>query len=92
LRDALDEGCVLAGRRLIAIDGFGMEAPDSEENAAYFGYAGKKGLSAFPFVRMTALAECGTHAVVAAEIAKGGEGEETLARRILSGGVIEPGW
>ena len=81
----------LAGRRLMAVDGFGMEAPDSEENAEYFGYAGKKGRSAFPFVRMAALTECGTHAIVAAEIGKDGEGEETLTRRILSGGAIEPG-
>jgi hypothetical protein len=36
------KGAWLAGRRLTAIDGFGMEAPDSEENAAYFGYAGKE--------------------------------------------------
>lgn len=85
------KGAWLAGRRLMAIDGFGMEAPDSEENAAYFGYAGKKGRSAFPFVRMAALAECGTHAIVAAEIAKDGEGEETLARRILSGGAAGAG-
>jgi hypothetical protein len=85
------KGAWLAGRRLMAIDGFGMEAPDSDENASYFGYAGKKGRSAFPFVRIAALAECGTHAIVAAEIAKDGEGEETLARRILSSGGIEPG-
>jgi Insertion element 4 transposase N-terminal/Transposase DDE domain len=85
------KGAWLAGRRLMAIDGFGMEAPDSQENAAHFGYAGKKGRSAFPFVRMTALAECGTHAIVAAEIARAGEGEETLARRILSGGAVEAG-
>lgn len=84
-------GAWLAGRRLMALDGFGMEAPDSEENAAYFGYAGKKGRSAFPFVWMAALAECGTHAIVAAAIAKDGEGEETLAGRILSGGAVEAG-
>lgn len=84
-------GAWLAGRRLMAIDGFGMEAPDSEENAAHFGYAGKKGRSAFPFVRMAALAECGTHVIVAADIAKDGEGEETLARRILSGGAGRSG-
>lgn len=83
------KGAWLSGRRLMAVDGFGMEAPDSEENAEYFGYAGKKGRSAFPFVRMAALAECGTHAIVAARIAKAGEGEETLARRILSGSAIE---
>ncbi len=85
------KGAWLAGRRLMAVDGFGMEAPDSEENAGYFGYAGKKGRSAFPFVRMGALAECGTHAIVAAEIGRDGEGEETLTRRILSSGAVEPG-
>jgi hypothetical protein len=85
------KGAWLAGRRLMAVDGFGMEAPDSKENAEYFGYAGKKGRSAFPFVRMAALAECGTHAIVAAEIGKAGEGEETLTRRILSSGAVEAG-
>jgi hypothetical protein len=74
-------GAWLAGRRLMALDGFGMEAPDSEENAAHFGYAGKKGRSAFPFVRIAALAECGTHAIVAAEIAKDGEGDTSLMKR-----------
>lgn len=85
------KGAWLAGRRLMAVDGFGMEAPDSEENAEYFGYAGKKGRSAFPFVRMAALTECGTHAIVAAEIGRDGEGEETLTRRILSSGPSSPG-
>jgi Insertion element 4 transposase N-terminal/Transposase DDE domain len=85
------KGAWLAGRRLMAVDGFGMEAYDSEENAAYFGYAGKKGRSAFPYVHMAALAECGTHAIVAAAIGKDGEGEETLARRVLSGGAAGPG-
>ena len=86
------KGAWLAGRRLMAIDGFGMEAPDSEENAAYFGYAGKKGRSAFPFVRMTALAECGTHAIVAAEIARDGEGEETLSPALFSQAALrKPG-
>lgn len=84
-------GAWLAGRRLMAVDGFGMEAPDSQENAAWFGYAGKKERCAFPFVRMAALAECGTHAVVAAAIAKDGEGEETLTSHILSSGAVTPG-
>ena len=85
------KGAWLAGRRLMAVDGFGVEAPDSDENAAYFGYAGKKGRSAFPYVHMAALAECGTRAVVAAAIGKDGEGEETLTRRVLSGGAVGPG-
>src|SRR4249920_867922 len=32
------QGAWLGGRRLMALDGFGMEAPDSKENAAHFGY------------------------------------------------------
>jgi hypothetical protein len=42
-------------------------------------------------IGMAALAECGTHAIVAAAIGQKGEGEETLASRILLGGAIEPG-
>ena len=84
-------GAWLAGRRLMAVDGFGMEAPDSEDNAAYFGYAGKKERCSFPYVQMAALAECGTHAIVAAAIGQKSEGEETLTTRILSGGAIEAG-
>ena len=71
------KGAWLAGQRLMAVDGFGVEAPDSEENARYFGYA-EKGAECFPFVHMAALAECGTHAIVAAAIGKDGEGKETL--------------
>jgi hypothetical protein len=85
------KGAWLAGRRLMAVDGFGMEAPDSEENAEYFGYAGKKGRSAFPFVRMAALTECGTHAIVAAEIGRDGEGEETLTGAFCRAGPSSPG-
>lgn len=84
-------GAWLAGRRLMAVDGFGVEAPDSGENAEYFGYAGKKEKCSFPFAWMAALAECGTHAVVAAAIGKKGEGEETLTGHVLSGGAVEPG-
>jgi Insertion element 4 transposase N-terminal/Transposase DDE domain len=82
-------GAWLSGRRLMAVDGVGLEAFDSEENAVYFGYAGKKEKCSFPFVHMAAMIECGTHAVVAAEIGKSGEGEDTLSRRILSGGAVE---
>jgi hypothetical protein len=84
-------GAWLSGRRLMAVDGVGLEAPDSPENGAYFGYAKKKEKCSLPFVQMAAMVECGTHAVVAAEIGKSGEGEDTLARRILAGGAVEPG-
>jgi transposase IS4-like protein/DDE family transposase len=85
------QGAWAGGRRLMSLDGFGLEAPDSEENAAYFGYTGKKERCSFPYVQMAGLAECGTHAIVAAAIGRAGEGEETLAGRILASGAVEPG-
>ena len=43
--------------------------PDTPANAAEFGYAGSgENRSAFPKARVVALAECGTHAFVAAEV------------------------
>jgi hypothetical protein len=84
-------GAWLSGRRLMAVDGFGLEAPDSPENAAYFGYANKTEKCSLPFVQLAAMVECGTHAIVAAEIGKGSEGEDTLTGRILSSRAVEPG-
>jgi hypothetical protein len=76
-------GSFLRSWRLLAIDGFEVDVPDSEDNAAEFGYAGSgENRSAFPKVRVVALAECGTHAFVAAEIDAYGVGEKTLAGRL----------
>ena len=62
-------GAWLRGRRLVAIDGFDVDVPDSDENAEQFGYAtGGQGESGYPKVRVVALTECGTHAFLAAEI------------------------
>src|SRR6266545_3817662 len=62
-------GSFLRGWRLLAIDGFETDLPDSKENAAEFGYAGSgDNRSALPKARVVALAECGTHAFVAAQI------------------------
>ena len=42
-------GAWLAGRRLLAIDGFDLDLPDTPENAAEFGYGDSaQGRSAFP--------------------------------------------
>lgn len=69
--------------RLLAIDGFEIDVPDSEQNAAEFGYAGSgQNRSAFPKARVVALAECGTHAFVAAELGPYSGGERTLAQRL----------
>lgn len=76
-------GSFLRRWRLLAIDGFGVDVPDSAANAAEFGYAGSgDNRSAFPKVRVVALAECGTHAVVAAEVDAYRVGEKTLAQRL----------
>jgi hypothetical protein len=76
-------GAWLRHWRLLAIDGFDVDLPDSDGNAAAFGYAGSgENRSAFPKARVVALAECGTHAFVAAEIGAWPEGEKTLAARL----------
>jgi hypothetical protein len=73
----------LRGWRLLAIDGFEVDVPDTKENAAEFGYAGSgENRSAFPKARVVALAECGTHAFVAAEVDAYSVGERTLAARL----------
>ena len=70
-------GVVPARWRLLAIDGFEVDLPDSRENAAEFGYAGSgENRSAFPKARVVALAECGTHAFVAAEVDAYPRGED----------------
>lgn len=76
-------GSFLRRWRLLAIDGFEIDVPDSEANAAEFGYAGSgDNRSAFPKARVVALAECGTHAFVAAEIDAYSVGERTVAQRL----------
>jgi hypothetical protein len=76
-------GSFLRRWRLVAIDGFEVDVPDSRENAAEFGYAGSgDNRSAFPKVRVVALAECGTHAFLAAEVDAYSVGEKTLAGRL----------
>lgn len=76
-------GSFLRRWRLLAIDGFEVDVPDSKENAAEFGYAGSgDNRSGFPKARVVALAECGTHAFVAAEVDAYQVGEKTLASRL----------
>jgi hypothetical protein len=76
-------GAWLRRWRLLAIDGFDVDLPDSDANVAEFGYAGSgQNRSAFPKARVVALAECGTHAFLAAEIDAWSAGEKTLAGRL----------
>ncbi|PZS25620.1 MAG: IS4 family transposase [Pseudonocardiales bacterium] len=76
-------GAWLRGWRLVAIDGFEVDVPDTKANAAEFGYAGSgDNRSGFCKARVVALAECGTHAFLAAEVGAYSVGEKTLANRL----------
>jgi hypothetical protein len=69
--------------RVMAVDGVILDVPDTPENNEEFDHSsGGKGRSAFPLVRVVGLAECGTHAIVAAELGTWRTGERTLATRL----------
>jgi hypothetical protein len=83
--DPLTRGAFLGAWRLMAIDGFEWDVPDTPGNAAAFGYPGGGKEPAFPKARVVTVSECGSHAVVDAEIggiAGKGSGEQSLARRL----------
>ena len=84
-------GVWLAGRRLVAIDGMCLDVADTAANDAHFGRPGvnKGERAAFPQARVVALAECGTHAVFAAQIGKYSQSEATLTVGLLE--RLEPG-
>src|SRR5260370_33654471 len=76
--------------RLAAVDGMCLDLPDTSENAAEFGYPGNdSGRGPFPQVRVVGLGECGTRAVLGAELSPLATGEQPLARRLL--GRLSPG-
>ena len=90
----LTRGAFLRDWRLMAIDGFELDVPDTAANAAAFGYpAGAREHPAFPKVRVVTIGECGSHAKVAAQLGPvGGKGasEQALARRMF--GRLEEDW
>ncbi len=78
-------GAMLRSWRVLAIDGFEVDVPDTEANVEEFGYAGSgENRSVFPKARVVALAECGTHAFLAAEVGAWATGEKTLAMPLYS--------
>src|SRR5689334_1612020 len=77
-------GCFFRGRRLVSLDGTTIDLPDAPDLVTRFGRpAASRGESAFPQLRLMALAETGTHAVFAAAFDHIDIGETTLARRLL---------
>jgi hypothetical protein len=78
-------GAFWRGLRLVAVDGTCWDAADTPANEAAFGRPGSRqgqGGGAFPQVRMVALVECGTHAILDAELDGYRVGEITLAARL----------
>lgn len=66
--------------RLMAIDGFVLDLPDTEPDVAEFGKDSAGGYeTAFPQARVVAISECASHAIVAADVAGRWTGEQTLA-------------
>jgi hypothetical protein len=81
-------GAFLGPWRKMSIDGLEWDVPDTEPNAAVFGYSGtgKDGPpAAFPKVRAVTIGECASHAPVLAAIGpcvSKGSGEQSLARTL----------
>jgi len=77
------------GLRLVSLDGTTLDAQDEQANWERFGGPstrtpeGKRLRGAFPQVRLVALAECGTRALVAAVHGAYSAGEKTLARELI---------
>lgn len=78
-------GVWLAGRRLVAVDGMCLDVADTPVNDEHFGRPGvnKGERAAFPQARVVAVAECGTHAVFAAEIGRYSDSEASLTEPLL---------
>jgi hypothetical protein len=78
--------------RLASLDGTTVDVADAPANAAAFGRPKTdRGEAAFPQVRVMALAECGTHAIVDAEVGAYQAGELSLApalARSLGAGML----
>jgi hypothetical protein len=78
------ERALVAGMRLVAVDGMCLDLPDNAENGAEFGYPGNDGgRGPFPQIRVVGLGECGTRAVLGAATSPLATGEQPLARQLL---------
>jgi hypothetical protein len=78
-------GAWCCGLRVMAVDGVVLDVPDTPANDAEFGRGGNnQGNGPFPQVRLVAVAECGTHAVVDATLGPVATGEQTLAAVLIS--------
>jgi len=84
-------GAFYRGRRLVGLDGTTLDVADTPAHAAHFGRpgSGRGEASAFPQLRIVALAECATHAMVAVTMGPCTIGEPTYAKELA--GALRPG-
>ena len=81
-------GAFLGPWRKMSMDGLEWDVPDTEPNAAAFGYPGTgkdDAPAAFPKARAVTIGECASHAAVLAAIGpcvSKGSGEQSLAREL----------
>ncbi len=78
-------GAYRFGKRVMAIDGTIQDLPDTQSNReAFSGMSNDKGPGPFPQARLVVLVECGSHAIVAAELSGIEQGERSASYRLLS--------
>jgi len=89
-------GAFLGAWRKVSIDGLEWDMPDTDANAAAFGYPGtaeEDGRAAFPKARAVTIGECASHAPLLAAIGpcvSKGSGEQSLARQLYP--QLRPDW
>lgn len=83
---AVHPGGFYRGLRLVAFDGSTFELADDPQIEEAFGRpGGRQGQAGYPQARCVLLAECGTHAILGANLGPYGSGEWALCQPLLSG-------
>lgn len=84
-------GAFWRGLRVVTVDGFTLDVPDTPANAEHFsrGGNGSSSKNPYPQLRALVLAEAGTRSLLAAAHGPSSTGEQTLARDLLS--ALGPG-
>ncbi len=74
-----------AGLRLVALDGSNLEVADEPDNISAFGYPGSRtGHAGYPQAQCAVLVECGSHAIINANLGAYRESEWTICKPLLA--------
>ena len=78
------------GLRLVAIDGSNFELPDTADNVTGFGRPGSRtGVAGYPQAQCAVLMECGTHAIIGANLGPYRASEWEVCQSLLE--YLKPG-